>query len=71
MERIGMSQQERDWLEWLKRTRNGMLTQKQAAEKMGATDRWVRELLGRLEECGDAAVVHRLRGLSPLGSPRE
>ncbi len=62
MERIGMSQQERDWLEWLKRTRDGMLTQKQAAEKMGVTDRWVRELLGRLEERGDAVVVHRLRG---------
>src|SRR5579864_2031256 len=62
MERIGMSQQERDWLEWLKRTRDGMLTQKQAAEKMGVTDRWVREPLGRLEESGDAVVVHRLRG---------
>ena len=62
MERIGMSRQERDWLEWLKRTRDGMLTQKQAAEKMGVTDRWVRELLGRLEERGDAVVVHRLRG---------
>ena len=35
MERIGMSQQERDWLEWLKRTRDGVLTEKQAAEKMG------------------------------------
>src|SRR5712671_2915325 len=62
MERIGMSQQERDWLEWLKRTRDGILTQKQAAEKMGVTERWVRELLGRLEERGDGVVVHRLRG---------
>jgi hypothetical protein len=62
MERIGMSQQERDWLEWLKRARDGVLTQKQAAEKMGVTDRWVRALLGRLEESGDAVVVHRLRG---------
>ena len=62
MARIGMSQQERDWLEWLKRTRDGMLTQKQAAEKMGVTERWVRELLGRLEERGDGVVVHRLRG---------
>jgi DNA-binding Lrp family transcriptional regulator len=62
MERIGMSQQERDWLEWLKRTRDGMLTQKQAAEKMGVTERWVRELLGRLDERGDGVVVHRLRG---------
>jgi hypothetical protein len=62
MERILMSQQERDWLECLKRARDGVVTQKQAAEKMGVTDRWVRELLGRLKECGDAMVVHGLRG---------
>jgi transposase len=62
MERIGMSQQERDWLEWLKRARDGRLTQRQAAEKMGVTERWVRELLGRLEKRGDAVVVHQLRG---------
>jgi len=43
MEQIGMSQQERDWLKWLKRARDGMLTQEQAAEKSGVTDRWVRE----------------------------
>src|SRR5260370_13082345 len=29
---------------------------------MGVTDRWVRRLLGRLEEEGDGVVVHRLRG---------
>lgn len=61
MERIGMSQQERDWLEWLKRTRDGLVTQRQAAEKMGVTERWVRELVGRLKERGDAVVVHGLR----------
>jgi DNA-binding Lrp family transcriptional regulator len=57
-----MSQQERDWLEWLKRTREGILTQRQAAEKMGITDRWVRKLLARLEDEGDRVVVHGLRG---------
>jgi hypothetical protein len=62
MERIEMSQQERDWLEWLKRARDGVLTQREAAEKMGVTDRWVRELLGRLQAHGDRAVVHGLRG---------
>jgi hypothetical protein len=34
MERIAMSQQERDWLEWLKRARDGVVTQKVAAERM-------------------------------------
>jgi len=57
-----MSQRERDWLEWLKRARDGLVTQRQAAEKMGVTDRWVRELLARLEEDGDRIVVHGLAG---------
>lgn len=62
MERIAMSQQERDWLEWLKRVRDGVVTQRQAAEQMGVTDRWVRKLLAAMEERGDAVVVHGLRG---------
>lgn len=62
MERIAMSQQERDWLEWLKRTQDGVITQRQAAEKMGVTDRWVRRLLVRMEAVGDLVVVHGLRG---------
>lgn len=57
-----MSQKERDWLDWLKRTRDGQVTQKTAAEKMGISDRWVRALLVEMEERGDAVVVHRLRG---------
>ncbi len=57
-----MSQEERDWLDWLKRARDGNVTQKQAAEKMGVTDRWVRNLLASMKERGDAAVVHGLRG---------
>jgi len=57
-----MSQEERDWLDWLKRVKDGALTQRQAAQQMGITDRWVRKLLGRMEEDGDAVVVHKLRG---------
>lgn len=57
-----MSQEERDWLEWLKRARDGVVTQRQAAEKMGITDRWVRQLLKRMERDGDLVVVHGLRG---------
>jgi transposase len=62
MERIAMSQQERDRLEWLKRARDGALTQRAAAEKMGVSDRWVRKLLRRMERDGDRVVVHGLRG---------
>ena len=62
MERSSMSQAERDRLEWLKRARDGLVTQRQAAEKMGVTDRRVRQMLGELEKRGDAVVVHGLRG---------
>lgn len=57
-----MSQEERDWLDWLRRARDGVVTQKYAAEKMGISDRWVRKLLTRMGEEGDAVVVHGLRG---------
>ena len=57
-----MNQEERDWLEWLKRAQGGVVTQRQAAEKMGVSDRWVRKLLVRMETEGDGVVVHGLRG---------
>jgi transposase len=62
MERIAMSQKERDDLDWLKRVQAGTITQREAAEKMGVSDRWVRALLKRLNQRGDAIVVHGLRG---------
>jgi hypothetical protein len=62
MERIAMSREERDWLDWLKRVKDGTVTQKLAAEKMGISDRWVRSLVGRMQVRGDAVVVHGLRG---------
>jgi len=62
MERLAMSQEERDWLDWLKRARDGHVTQRFAAEKMGVTDRWVRWLLAEMKVKGDAVVIHGLRG---------
>ena len=62
MERIAMSQEERDELDWLKRVQAGSVTQREAARKMEVSDRWVRELLKRMERKGDAVVVHGLRG---------
>jgi len=59
-----MNQEERDWLEWLKRVQDGVVTQQHAAAKMGVSDRWVRKLLVRLKTDGDAVVVHGLRGRS-------
>jgi hypothetical protein len=62
MERIAMNQEERDWLEWLKRTKDGVITQRYAAEQMGVSDRWVRQLLVQMKKRGDGVVVHGLRG---------
>jgi len=62
MERIAMSQDERDDLHWLKRVEAGNMTQREAAEKMGVTARWVRKLVKRMKKEGDAVVVHGLRG---------
>src|SRR5579871_542414 len=59
-----MSQQERDWLDWLKRARDRKMTQREAAERMGVSDRWVRKLLRRMKKQGDAVVIHGLRGRS-------
>src|ERR1700689_4907838 len=62
MERIAMSQEERDKLEWLKRARDRLISQREAAEKIGVSDRWVRKLLRRMKKQGDAVAVHGLRG---------
>src|SRR6266852_1663950 len=62
MERIAMSQEERDDLDWLKRAKDGSISQREAAKKIGVSDRWVRTLLKRMNQQGDAVVVHGLRG---------
>ena len=62
MERIVMSQQERDRLEWLKRAKDRVISQRKAAQNMGVSDRWVRKLLRRMRGAGDRVVVHGLRG---------
>jgi transposase len=62
MERIEMSQEERDRLDWLKRARDKKMTQREVAERMGVSARWVRKLLRRMKREGDGVVVHGLRG---------
>ena len=57
-----MSQRERDWLHWLKQAEAKQITQAKAAERMGVSERWVRQLLRRRKKEGDRVVVHRLRG---------
>ena len=57
-----LSTKDRDRLKVLHEVRQGHLTQREAGEQLGFTDRWVRKLLGRVKKEGDRGVVHRLRG---------
>lgn len=40
-----LTTREQDWLDWLRKANERTITTKQAAEKMGVTERWVRKLL--------------------------
>src|ERR1035438_9436798 len=58
-----MTQAERDRLVALKKAKKKLITQKQAAEELGITERHVRRVLRQLKRRGDKVVVHALRGL--------
>jgi hypothetical protein len=57
-----MTQRDRDRLIALKKAKKGLITQRQAAEENGQTERHIRRLLVKLKNQGDQAVVHALRG---------
>ena len=63
MGRIEMSQEERDDLYWLKQAKNKMISQVEAAKRMGVSDRWVRKQLKRMDKVGDEVVVHGLTSM--------
>ena len=58
-----MTQAERDRLVALKKAKKKLITQKQAAEELGITERHVRRLLRQLKRRGDEVEAHALRGL--------
>ena len=62
-----MTQAERDRLVALKKAKKKLITQKEAAEELGITERHVRRLLRQLKRRGDKVVAHGLRGL-PLNA---
>jgi len=61
-DRIPMSQRERDRLRVLHSVLQGQRTQAEAARLLRLTPRQVRRLVQRLQQGGDAALVHGLRG---------
>jgi hypothetical protein len=61
-----MTQQERDRLFTLKKTKKKLMTQQTAAAELEVTVRHVRRLLARLKEQGDKSVIHGLKGRASL-----
>lgn len=61
-ERMALSQRERDRLKVLHEVKQKHLTQVEAAERLKVSDRQVRRLLMRMDDSGDRALVHGLRG---------
>lgn len=61
-DRIAMSQRERDRLRVLHSVLEGQRSQVEAARLLCLSSRQVRRLLQRLQQGGDAALVHGLRG---------
>src|SRR5271154_6794119 len=57
-----MTQRDRARLVALKKAKKGLITQREAAEEIGQSERHVGRLLGRLKGKGDSALVHALRG---------
>ncbi len=56
-----MTQAERDRPVALKKARNKLITQRQAAEEIGITERQVRRLLKKLKQKGDQAEIPSAR----------
>ena len=63
-----MTQAERNRLVALKKAKKKLITQRQAAEELGITERHVRRLLRELKRRGDKVVAHGLRGIHRTAS---
>ena len=57
-----MSEKERDRLKVLHEALQGHILQREAAEQLGLSERWVRERLRRLRKEGDPSLIHGLKG---------
>src|ERR1039457_1335736 len=57
-----MTQRDRDRLIALKKAKKGLVTQRQAAEEIGQSERHIRRLLVKLKRAGNQAIIHARRG---------
>jgi len=58
-----MTQADRDRLVTLRKAKKNLITQREAAEELELSIRQVQRLLDRLQDRGDKAVIHGLRGV--------
>ncbi len=61
-ESLLLNGKERDRLKVLPEVKKGHITQRQAAEQLKLSTRWVKKLVSRLRVSGDRAAVHGLKG---------
>src|SRR5215472_704523 len=61
-EALLLTQRDRDVLKVLHEVQRGHITQRQGAEELKRTTRWIRELIGKIEAEGDRAIIHGARG---------
>ena len=61
-ETLLLTQRDRDVLKVLHEVQRGHITQRDAAERLRWTDRWIRKLVKRMAGSGDRAIIHHLRG---------
>jgi transposase len=66
---LTMTQRERDRLVVLRKAEKKLITQRQAAQELEVSERHIHRMLKRLQQQGDGAVIHGLRG-RPSGRKR-
>jgi len=59
---LQMSQRELRRLHVIRKAIEGLLKQKKAADMLSLSDRQIRRLIARVEDKGDAGIVHKSRG---------
>lgn len=59
---LEMTRQDRDRLKVVSNAGKGLLTQEQAGQQLGLSERQVRRLVKRVRQEGDGGVIHRSRG---------
>ena len=59
---LEMDQAERDRLVTLKKGKNRLITQAEAARELAVSVRQIKQLVKALKQRGDRAVIHGLRG---------